>query len=188
MNLLNDFLLIVLSAIVLQNAIFTRGFGASKGSLMRTSSQKILSSLLAWPVQLVLLDRLEAGVQLAARYAATLASICIVYTAVWLLTKYIFPGVHYDIRNMLSSASFNSATLGSLLIAFSGSYGLVQTVGFALGSGIGYTLAILLLCEGRRRIALSDVPRAFRGMPVMLLYAGILSLAIYGLIGHQLPT
>ena len=76
----------------------------------------------------------------------------------------------------------------SLLIAFSGSYGLVQTVGFALGSGIGYTLAILLLCEGRRRIALSDVPRAFRGMPVMLLYAGILSLAIYGLIGHQLPT
>ena len=179
MNLLNDFLLIVLSAIVLQNAIFTRGFGASKGSLMRTSSQKILqfgctltvvatlSSLLAWPVQLVLRDRLEAGVQLAARYAATLASICIVYTAVWLLTKYIFPGVHYDIRNMLSSASFNSATLGSLLIAFSGSYGLVQTVGFALGSGIGYTLAILLLCEGRRRIALSDVPRAFRGMPVI---------------------
>ena len=37
MNLLNDFLLIVLSAIVLQNAIFTRGFGASKGSLDRKS-------------------------------------------------------------------------------------------------------------------------------------------------------
>ena len=78
--------------------------------------------------------------------------------------------------------------LGTILIAFSGGYGFVKTVGFAFGSGIGYTAAPLLVREGRRRIALSDVPRAFRGLPIMLLYIGILSLAIYGLIGHQLPT
>ena len=107
MNLLNDFLLIVLSAIVLQNAIFTRGFGASRGSLMRTSSRKILqfgcaltvvatvAALLVWPVQLLLRDRLEADVQLIARYAATLAGICIVYIAIWLLTKYCFPTLQY---------------------------------------------------------------------------------------------
>ena len=64
----------------------------------------------------------------------------------------------------------------------------MKTCGFAFGSGAGYTLALLLISEGRKRIALSDVPRAFRGLPVALIYIGILSLAIYGLIGHQLPT
>ena len=94
----------------------------------------------------------------------------------------------YPLRRDAANAAFSCAVLGTILIAFSGGYGFVKTVGFAFGSGIGYTAALLLVREGRRRIALSDVPRAFRGLPIMLLYIGILSLAIYGLIGHQLPT
>lgn len=119
---------------------------------------------------------------------STLACVCVVFTLLYLVTRAWFPRIHYPLRRDAANAAFSCAVLGTILIAFSGGYGFVKTVGFAFGSGIGYTAALLLVREGRRRIALSDVPRAFRGLPIMLLYIGILSLAIYGLIGHQLPT
>ena len=65
MDAIYQFLIVVLTAIVLQNAVFTRGLGSSKGTLMMSSPKKILffggtltfiavfSSLLAW----ALLDR-----------------------------------------------------------------------------------------------------------------------------------
>ncbi len=99
----------------------------------------------------------------------------------------------------------NCAVLGSILVVFrsgetilksynfipASSVGyttLVQTLGFCIGSGIGYTAALILVNEGRRRLSLSDVPKAFKGLPATLLYVGIFSLAIYGLTGHSLPT
>ena len=202
MNNLFEFLLAALSAIVLQNAVFTRGLGSSKDTLMLPTPRKIfffgatltfitvVSALIAWPVNL-LLRGYDAAARLGIRYLSsivTLVCICLVFVLVFLVTRARLPRVHYFFREALAPAAFNCAVLGSILIALTGGYGILRTAGFALGSGLGYTLALLLVYEGRRRIALSDVPRAFRGLPVMLLYIGILSLAIYGLIGHQLPT
>lgn len=197
---INEFLIVLLTAIVMHNAVITRGFGFGKQMLRLSSTRKILlygaalttvcvlSSLLAWPLWNLLRTIPASAGQSIPFYFATLGSICVVYFSIWLLTKYQFPRLHYLLRALLSSAAFSCAVLGSLLIAFSASYSLLSTIGFALGSGIGYTLAILLLYEGRRRIALSDLPRPFRGLPILLLYLGILSMAIYGLVGHQLPT
>ena len=38
------------------------------------------------------------------------------------------------------------------------------------------------------RLAICNVPRAFQGLPIRLMYIGLLALATYGLIGHQLPV
>lgn len=202
MNVLSEFLIIALSAVVLQNAIFTRGLGSSKDTLMMQSPRRIfsfgaaltfitvVSAAFAWPLNRLLREHRLAS-RLGIRYltsVVTLVCICIVFTLLYLVTKTWFPRIHYLLRRDAASAAFSCAVLGTILIAFSGGYGFVKTLGFALGSGAGYTAALLLVREGRCRIALSDVPRAFRGLPVMLLYIGILSLAIYGLIGHQLPT
>ncbi|MEM1485407.1 Rnf-Nqr domain containing protein [Oscillospiraceae bacterium PP1C4] len=200
MNLMNEFLVITFTAIVLQNAIFARGLGSSKDTIMMSSPKRILlfgstltfitviSSLLAWPFNYLLHANEQFATPLHLRYILVLCSICIVFTLLYLLTKNYLPVLHYYLKSMIALASFNCAVLGSMLIAFNGNYGLLKTIGFAFGSGVGYTLALLLIYEGKRRIVLSDVPRAFRGVPITLLYIGILSLAIYGLIGHQLPT
>ena len=55
--------------------------------------------------------------------------------------------------------------------------------GFGLGSGVGYLVAVLVVDEGRRRLRSKDIPHIFRGLPSVLIYIGILSLAIYGLVG-----
>ena len=65
---------------------------------------------------------------------------------------------------------------------------LSSTLGYGIGTGIGYMLALLLIYFGRRRLELIALPRAFKGLPILLLYIGLISLAVYGMIGHQLPT
>ena len=44
-------------------------------------------------------------------------------------------------------------------------------------------VAVLVVDEGRRRLRSKDIPHIFRGLPSVLIYIGILSLAIYGLVG-----
>ena len=73
--------------------------------------------------------------------------------------------------------------LGTLLVAASQNYNLLQSIGFGFGSGVGYLAAVLVVDEGRRRLRSKDIPHIFRGLPSVLIYIGILSLAIYGLVG-----
>ena len=54
-----------------------------------------------------------------------------------------------------------------------------------LGSGLGYVLAVLLVTEARHRLRSKAIPEAFRGLPITLVYIGVLALAIYGFTGHS---
>ena len=87
---------------------------------------------------------------------------------------------------VLPMATFNTAVLGVLLIAATESFNLVQTMGFALGSGVGYTAAVVVVSEGQRRMRQDMIPGSFKGLPVTLIYIGILALAIYGFTGHRI--
>ena len=62
---------------------------------------------------------------------------------------------------------------------------LGESLGFGLGSGIGYVLAVLLVTEARHRLRSKAIPKAFRGLPITLVYIGVLALAIYGFTGHS---
>ena len=86
----------------------------------------------------------------------------------------------------LPVAAFNTCVLGTLLICAAQSFTLAQSIGFALGSGVGYLVSVLLVSEGMRKMNRRAVPVAFRGLPILLIYIGILALAIYGFTGHGL--
>jgi Na+-transporting NADH:ubiquinone oxidoreductase subunit NqrE len=58
-------------------------------------------------------------------------------------------------------------------------YTFVQALVYALSVGLGYLLAMLLFNGIRDRIEMHNVPRAFRGLPVYLMAAAILSLALF---------
>ena len=45
-------------------------------------------------------------------------------------------------------------------------------------------LAVLLVTEAQNRLRSKAIPAAFRGMPITLIYIGVLALAIYGFTGH----
>jgi len=86
----------------------------------------------------------------------------------------------------LTGASINSAIVGTIILSLGRGFNLIETIGFALGSSIGYFLAMLLISEGERKIRHDQVPQNFRGLPVTLIYISVLALAIYGLTGHTM--
>lgn len=53
------------------------------------------------------------------------------------------------------------------------------------GSGLGYLLAVMLVTEAGNRLRSKAIPEAFRGLPITLIYIGVLALAIYGFTGHS---
>lgn len=87
-------------------------------------------------------------------------------------------------RAQLTLDGCSTAVLGTLLICANQNYTMVQSIAFGLGSALGYVFIIFIVREGRRRLRSKDVPSIFQGLPSSLIYIGVLSLAIYGLVGH----
>lgn len=191
------FITAALTAFAAQNAIFARALGVQKSTLFLKNPRAgiLYGGLLTWTATLsaVLVSGVNALV-MDSRYIPFiraplyLLSICLVYALTYQLTKKKAPRLHLQIRSALPVSTFNSALFGAMFVSASQGYTFSQTVGYALGAGVGYTVALLVIYYARKRLAISPVPRSFRGLPILLLYIGLLSLAIYGLIGHGLPV
>lgn len=185
-----------LVAVFLENTLFTRLFGVGqlvfygdwRSLLMHGSSITVitaLSSMLCYGVNILLYDEKPTLTQRSFWY---LLAVSVVYVVVYLVLNYFLHGRLREMRQILPLAAFNCAVLGTMILSVRIQHSFAATVGFSVGTGVGYMAAIFLILTGRRRLELLELPRAFRGMPILLLYIGIVSLAIYGLIGHQLPT
>lgn len=196
MELLAQFFTASMIAILVENLVLSRGLGTSTvlfsargakpifmfGSLLTLMT--ILSSAAAFGVNLLVGS---LPIKIYVRPIAFILAMTVAYYIVYLTLGRFMKSTGEYVRRYLGYATFNCAVLGAVYLAVNGKYDLVQTIGFGLGAGIGFTLASLLIAEGRRRVEMAAVPKAFKGLPVTLLYIGILSLAFFGLIGHQLP-
>lgn len=190
------FFLYAVVAVFAQNAVLARGMGVSR--LVQLVGDNDTSTLL-FGLELSLVCFLDAPLawllnkiveplsfRTPVRPLAYVICSAIVCGLLWLaLTRWEAKIPHAaQLRQMLPNTGFNSCVAGTLLVSTIQNYTLPQSLGFGLGSGVGYLLAVLLVAEARRRLQGSQVPRAFRGLPVVLVYIGILALAVYGFTGH----
>ena len=181
-------------AVFAQNAIFTRALGVSRLVQLvgdeRTNS--LLFGLLQCVTQLLLaplawyVGGLAAGAGLgpATRPLVYMGCIALVSVAEMALLYLIQWPWRRQLLRILPLAALNSCVLGTLLLGRTQNFTLTQSVGFGLGSGVGYLLAVLLVTEAQNRLRSKAIPAAFRGMPITLIYIGVLALAIYGFTGH----
>lgn len=196
MKMLVDFFTLMVTALFVENAVLSRGLGMSRmirlplNTRERTrfslivTAMTTISSVLCWVIQLFIR---EWEYVYLIRPILFIMCISLEYIAVWLLSKRFMPKIFAEIKKDLAMATFNCAVFGTVLIGAQTGVTFMQMLGFGIGSGLGYLLAVLLVCQVRRRLQLCDVPKAFDGFPITLIYIGLLSLALYGLIGHQLP-
>ena len=77
----------------------------------------------------------------------------------------------------------NCAILALAIFQTNRGYGLLQGLAFALGAGLGLTLALSLMASIRGRLDVADVPRVGRGLTVVLIISTSLSLAFMGFAG-----
>ncbi len=77
----------------------------------------------------------------------------------------------------------NCAIMGLALFISLKNYTFLEGIFYALGAGIGFTLAIVLMAGIREDLDLADVPKSMRGVPITLITAGLLALAFMGFAG-----
>jgi electron transport complex protein RnfA len=77
----------------------------------------------------------------------------------------------------------NCAILGLALFQTNKGYDFVQCVVYALGAGVGFTLALILMAGLREKLDLASVPDVVKGTALTLMLAGILSIAFMGFAG-----
>ena len=93
------------------------------------------------------------------------------------------PELSARVDDNLAAISTNGAALGSALLIAQRSYGLGTALVFALCGGLGATVALSSFAALQQEINLSRAPKYFRGLPIQLITAGLMSLALVGYYG-----
>ena len=193
---LTDFIILMLIAISAENAVFSRALGVSR--VVKLADDAAVDILIFGSLLCVIEVISGALGFLANIWLADVSFKLYIRPLVLVLCAVIAFGIVLaasinllKIQNLkeivaaLPMATFNSCVLGVMIITTSQSFSLVETLGFAVGSAIGYVIAVLMVTEGQRKLQNRNMPQAFRGLPATLIYIGILSLAFYAFTGHM---
>jgi electron transport complex protein RnfA len=112
--------------------------------------------------------------------------IVVIAAAVQLVEMYVkkhYPALFRALGIYLPLITTNCAVLGVALFQTAREYNFLQSITFAIGGGLGFTLAMVLLASVRERVQLADVPEVVQGTVLVLMLAGVLSLAFMGFAG-----
>ncbi len=194
---LGTFFAYAVIAIFVQNAVFTRGFGVSRLTHLVSDSATnsmifcgllCVGNVISAPLGFFAQQLLAQPQHWYRDYVTPLAFVVCALIALLVMALIVLvfrPHNKEEWLDILPMVCLNNAILGPILITSGQNYDFLQTMGFALGSGIGYSIAVLIVSEGEHKMKNNNVPETFRGLPIKLLYVGILSLAIYALTGHR---
>ena len=198
LHLVGVFFSYAVLAIFAQNAVFTRSLGVSRLVQLvgdeRTSSwwfalmlciTQVLVAPLAYFAGSFIAPLPNRAQLRPVMYLTCIAAVCLFELLVLKLAKGPRSGQSGQLIRILPVAAVNSGVLGTVLVERTQSFTLEQSLGFGLGSGLGYLLAVMLVTEAQNRLRSRAIPEAFRGLPVTLIYIGVLALAIYGFTGHS---
>ena len=118
-----------------------------------------------------------------APYLHLISYIVVIASAVQLVEMFIkkfSPALFRALGIFLPLITTNCAILGVALFQTNRNYDFLQCLSFAVGAGVGFTLALLLMSGLRERLELSDVSTVVKGAALTLMIAGILSMAFMG--------
>jgi len=95
------------------------------------------------------------------------------------------PVLYYNLGIFLPLITVNCAILGVNLLMIDPElkFGILQTSAYALGSGVGWMLAICLMAGIRQRLQHSDIPAPLKGLGITLLVTGLMAMAFMGFTG-----
>lgn len=99
-----------------------------------------------------------------------------------IMEKYI-PNLYYALGIFLPLITVNCAILGVSLFMIIREYSFLQSFAFAVGSGIGWTMAIVALAGIRQRLKRATVPKGLEGPGITLIVTGLMAMAFIGFSG-----
>jgi len=184
--------LLAVSAMLVNNFVLSRFLGicpflgvsrrteSALGMAMAVLFVMTISGLVTWLVQRLIL------IPFGLEYLQTITFILVIASLVQLVEMVVqktSPVLYQALGIYLPLITTNCAILGVAILVQQKRYGLLETLTFTVAASAGFGLALVLLAGLRESLALARIPKAFRGNAIVLVTAGILSLAFMGFSG-----
>ena len=93
------------------------------------------------------------------------------------------PALHKSLGIFLPLITTNCAVLGVAILCIQKDYDLLQSVVYAFSTAIGFGVALTVFAGMREQLELVKIPKGMQGMAIVMLSAGLLSLAFMGFSG-----
>lgn len=189
---MKEILILMLTAVLVENYIFSRFLGicpflgvsekpdTALGMGFAVMFVMTLSSAATYAVYYLVL------VPFHLEYLETIAFILIIASLVQFIEMFLkrfVPSLYGALGIYLPLITTNCAVLGSVLLNIQNGYNFVESIAFGFSSAVGFTIAIVIFAGVRMRVSLADPPKAFRGMPIALVTAGLIAMAFSGFSG-----
>ncbi len=140
----------------------------------------LCATAVTWPIQTYLLNPFELG------YLQTIVFILVIAALVQfveIILKKFIPALHASLGVYLPLITTNCAVLGVTINNITDGYNFLESMVSSLGVGLGFLLAMVLFAGVRSRIENCPAPECFKGLPITLIAASIVSLAFFGFSG-----
>ena len=187
-----EYILIFISAIFVNNIVLAQFLGicpflgvskkidTSLGMSAAVAFGIVLATLVPWLVQTYVL--VPAGLE----YLQTIPFILVIASLVQMveiILKKVSPALYQALGIFLPLITTNCAVLVLAILVIQKEMNLGQSIVYALSTAIGFGLALTVFAGIREQLELTNVPKGMRGMAIVLVSAGLLSLAFMGFSG-----
>lgn len=189
---MGEYLLIMVGAILVNNVVLSKFLGicpflgvskkveTALGMSYAVVFVTTLASIITWMFSTWLLIPLDLV------YLQTIVFILVIASLVQLVEMVIrkaSPVLYQSLGIYLPLITTNCAVLGVTILNVQLEYNLFKAVLYGVSAAVGFGLVMVLFAGMRDRIDQSDIPEYFRGAPISLLNAGLLSLGFMGFAG-----
>lgn len=189
---MKNMLIILFSAMLTDNFVLSKFMGicpflgvskkldSASGMGAAVTFVMLSATLCTYPIYHFLL--LPYGLE----YLRTVAFILVIALFVQLtemIMKKMLPPLYNALGVYLPLITTNCAVLGVTILNIDSGYTFFESMGDALGAGLGFTLALVIFSGVRSRVEKADVPDTFRGVPATLIAASVVSLSFMGFTG-----
>ena len=119
-------------------------------------------------------------------YLQTIVFILVIAALVQFVEMFLkksMPALYESLGVFLPLITTNCAVLGVALNAVQYEYSILESVIYGLGIAVGFTIAIVILAGLREKMEFNDIPESWQGMPIVMVTAGLMSIAFFGFSG-----
>ncbi|MBQ6063224.1 MAG: electron transport complex subunit RsxA [Prevotella sp.] len=187
-----EYILIFISAIFVNNIVLSQFLGicpflgvskkvdTALGMSAAVAFVMTLATIVTYLVQVYVLD--PNGLQ----YLQTLAFILVIASLVQMveiILKKVSPALYQALGIFLPLITTNCAVLGVAILVIQKEFSLIESVVYAFSTALGFALALVVFSGIREQLELVKIPKGMQGMAIVMVTAGLLSLAFMGFSG-----
>ena len=187
---MGDLILLAISGIFVNNILLAQYLGncpfLGVSGRVATALRMGMANIFVLVITSMVASLLNAYVLPYAPYLRLISFIVVIASLVQIVEmaiKKLSPTLFRELGIFLPLITTNCAILGLAIFQTNRGYGFVEGLFFAVGGGLGLTLALVLMASIRETVEIADVPAMARNMGLVLILAGSLSLAFMGFAG-----